>query len=65
MKTFINDGHIGQTNQSFTLSNGTVVQSVLFTDNTQSPIRYYLKYYYDDLLITREMFEIYKQTFGK
>lgn len=64
MKTFNHYGHIGQTNQCYTLTNGKVLQSVLFTDNTESTIRYFLKYYYDDLPISREMFELYKQTFG-
>ena len=59
--TFVNDGHTGQINQCYTLSNGTIIKSVLFTDNCQSPIQYYLKYYYQNLEITREMFEIYKR----
>lgn len=62
--TFVNDGHIGQINQCYTLSNGTIIKSVLFTDICQSPIQYYLKYYYQNLEITREMYEIYKSTFG-
>jgi len=62
--TFVNDGHIGQIYQGYTLSNGKIIKSVLFTDNCQSPIRYYLKYYYQNLEITREMFEIYKRTLG-
>ena len=62
--TFVNDGHIGQINQGYKLSNGTVIKSVLFTDDCQCPIRYYLKYYYQNLEITREMFEIYKRTLG-
>lgn len=60
--TFVNEGHIGQINQGYTLSNGTTIKSVLFTDDCQSPIRYYLKYYYQNLEITREMFDIYKST---
>ena len=60
--TFENEGHIGQINQGYTLSNGTTIKSVLFTDDCQSPIRYYLKYYYQNLEITREMFDIYKST---
>jgi len=57
-----NESDDGQVHQSLTLNDGTVIKSVLFADHSENPVRYYLKYYYNDTEITREMFEIYKQS---
>lgn len=60
MKTLMNDGDSGQINQCITLKNGTVIKSVLYNDNYHNPVRCYLKYYFNNLQITREMFDSYK-----
>ena len=60
MKTLLNDDHAGQIIQCFTLKDGMVIKSVIFADKSENPIRFYLKYFHNEIEITREMFELYK-----
>jgi hypothetical protein len=48
MKTFMNNSLSGQMYHCFTLSDGTMIKSVLFNDTTENPARHYIKYYYND-----------------
>ena len=59
MKTLNNDdqGHITQLYQ---LKENSIVKAILYTDNSGDTVRYYLKYYHNDMEISREIFDIYK-----
>lgn len=59
MKTTNHDdpGHITQLYQ---LKENSIVKAILYTDNSGDTVRYYLKYYHNDMEISREIFDIYK-----
>ena len=50
-------GHI---TQFYHLKENSIVKAVLYTDNSADTVRYYLKYYHNDIEISREIFDIYK-----
>lgn len=61
MKTLLNTD-VGHVVQQYTLKDNSIVKSVIYTDKSESMVRYYLRYYHNEMEISREIFEIYKNS---
>lgn len=48
--------------QNFMLKNNIVLKSILYSDKCQKTVSHYIKYYLDDIEISREIFDVYKHS---
>lgn len=49
--------------QYFVLKDNIVLKSILYSDKCQKTVNHYIKYYLDDIEISREIFDIYKHSY--
>lgn len=49
--------------QNYLLKDNIVLKSILYSKKCQKSISHFIKYYLDDIEISREIFDMYKRTY--